>query len=160
MQAIVTCNISFELSMILFFEVQLSYDPWCRLLVEWVVGWSVSWLVCRSVGHNFLKRREVTLPCYYRSTYLLVCLNFIHDVVDNVFKHIYQKHFVDKINQMKLIDNQSSHFYIQSIPMHDFFPLSFLGPSSSPHPFGPYVILLPFCPSFWPCFILYSIKII
>ena len=40
-----------------FLEVQLPYDPVypCR-----VVG--------RSVRHNFLKGREVTLPCSYRST--------------------------------------------------------------------------------------------
>ena len=35
----------------------------CRL-VERLVGWFLGWMVC----HNFLKGREVTLPCSYRRT--------------------------------------------------------------------------------------------
>ena len=35
------------------------------------VGRSVGWLIC----HNFLKGREVTLLCFYRSTCLFVCMH-------------------------------------------------------------------------------------
>ena len=31
------------------------------------VGWLVGWLAGPSVWHNFLKGREVTLPCYVQS---------------------------------------------------------------------------------------------
>ena len=59
--------------------------PHLRLLVVWLIGWSVCWLVC----HNFLKGREFALPCSSRSTCLPeirckpYCLNFICQVVIN-----------------------------------------------------------------------------
>ena len=48
-------------------EVQPPYDLACpsRMLVRRLVGW----LVC----HNFLKGRDVTLPCSYRTTCFSLC---------------------------------------------------------------------------------------
>ena len=38
--------------------------------VRWLVGWSAGRTVGCSAFHNFLKGREVTLPCFYQSTCL------------------------------------------------------------------------------------------
>ena len=38
-----------------------------RWSAGWLAGWLVSWSGGRSVCHNFLKGREVTLPCSYPS---------------------------------------------------------------------------------------------
>ena len=48
-----------------------------RLSVGWLVGRSV----CSSVYHNFLKGREVTLPCYYQSTCSSMLLNNVITVI-------------------------------------------------------------------------------
>ena len=47
-----------------YWKCNFPMTPHVRLLVGWLVGRSVG----RSVCHNFLKGREVTLPCSYRST--------------------------------------------------------------------------------------------
>ena len=55
-----TCPLLFH--SILFNRSVTSLWPGCSS-----VGRLVGWLVCRSVCLNFLKVREVTLPCFYRS---------------------------------------------------------------------------------------------
>ena len=47
-------------------EGGISFVAYC--LVVWAVGWLLGPSRRRSVGHNFLKGMEVTLPCSYRGT--------------------------------------------------------------------------------------------
>ena len=60
--------------------------PPVRPLVGQSVGWAVSKFVDRSVCHNFLKGREVTLPCYYRGTFYIVYFLWQNDNWDKKLK--------------------------------------------------------------------------
>ena len=53
-------------------EVKLSYDPVCPSVGGRSVG--------RSVCHDFLKGREVPLPCFYRSTIFFACIPLIDHI--------------------------------------------------------------------------------
>ena len=56
----------------LLLGVKLPYDPVCltkgRFVGSWFVDWLAGRLIGRSVCHNFLKGKEVSLLCTYRST--------------------------------------------------------------------------------------------
>ena len=54
----------------LYFPMKITTieEPKNRDVVRPLFSCSVGWLVGRSVGHDFLKGREISLPCSYKST--------------------------------------------------------------------------------------------